>query len=494
MAPETEGHGTDAMIKSFHTSGGRVRKRVPFVKAITSVLTISSGGSAGIEGPVAQVGSGFGALVVRLFKVSVHDRRFFLLSGTAAGLGAIFKAPLGGALTAVEVLYKEDFESEAFIPCIVASVLAYTTYCQIVGYDAIFSGLPRFTFNYSTELLAYAALGVLCAPISWFYVKFFYGTRARFRALNIPRIYKPAMGGLLVGTMFYIKPEIIAGGWNYLYDAMQVPHFGYKAAFTLFLLAILKVIATSFTVGSGGSGGIFGPSLFIGGMLGGAFGILLNQVFPGLISAPGAFVLVGMGAFFAGAGNAPIASVVMVCELTGNYNLLAPLMLASVIHSLLSHKWGLYENQVENKFESKAHRHDMQLDILQEVKVSQVMQSGIVPQSVQRWMSLKSIRNDIIESSDGVMVVKDVDKVVGILDVNEVRKAIFGFSTVDLVTVEDLMEPIVKLHPDSDLHQASLKFIRNGVVQIPVINNEGKVVASLKYKEILSCYDRIARP
>ena len=271
LAPETAGHGTDAMINTFHNKGGKVRKRVPLVKSLTSIFTIASGGSAGYEGPVAQVGSGLGSMLTRLFKLHPKNRRILTLAGTAAGLGAIFKAPLGGALTSVEVLYKEDFETDAFLTSIIASVVGYTTYCTFLGYEPVLSSVPRVVFNDFRHVFFYLLLGVLLAPFSWVYVKVFYSIRNGFRKLSIPQHFHPAIGGLFVGLLFYIEPRIIGGGWSYLLDIFFVDSPSFWFALSLLGLCIFKIVATSFTVGSGGSGGVFGPSLFIGGVIGGAF-------------------------------------------------------------------------------------------------------------------------------------------------------------------------------------------------------------------------------
>lgn len=491
FAPEAQGHGTDAMINTFHNKGGKVRKRVPLVKAISSILTISSGGSAGYEGPVAQIGSGMASLVSKFFHVSTKTRRILTLAGTAAGLGAIFKAPLGGAITSVEVLYKEDFESDAFLTSIIASVVAYATYCSVMGYEAVFSTLPKYLSENLWELLGYIVLGVLCAPVSWTYVKTFESVQKLFLKIPGPIYIRPAIGGLAVGIMFYGVPEIIAGGWNFLVDVMRTPDYSLKAAGILLMLAFMKMIATSFTVGSGGSGGIFGPSLFIGGMLGGAVGTALNYFFPAIIHHPGSFVLVGMGAFFSGAANAPIASVIMVCELTGNYNLLAPLMLASAIHIFLAQKWSIYGSQVKNKFSSRAHKYDINVDVLRGVIVGEVLKDinksflTVAPSD-----SIKSLEKLLSDTESDMFPVVEKQKIIGILDVHAIRKAIFDQSISSLVIVEDLMEKVTFLRKDMDLHTASQVFLRSGHQELPVISQETKeVFATLKSNEIMNAYD-----
>ena len=208
FAPEAEGHGTDAMIDSFHRKKGIIRRRVPIIKTIASAITIGSGGSAGKEGPIAQIGAGFGSFLASVLKVSDRERRIMLLAGAAGGIGAIFKAPLGAALFATEVLYrKEDFEFEAIIPCILSSIVAFMVFTFYDGNDTIFH-IPAYSLATPTQLPFYAVLGVLCALVGFPYVRFFYGIRDRFfRRLKLPKAVKPAIGGLMVGIIALFLPK-----------------------------------------------------------------------------------------------------------------------------------------------------------------------------------------------------------------------------------------------------------------------------------------------
>lgn len=497
FAPETQGHGTDAMINTFHNKGGRVRKRVAPIKAITSILTISTGGSAGYEGPVAQIGSSLGALFSRAFRISTRYRRNLTLAGTAAGLGAIFKAPLGGALTSVEVLYKEDFESDAFLSSIIASVVGYATYAGFMGYAPFFNQFgyfPEFIAENPIELIFYALFGVICAPLSLYYVRCFYFIRDYFRKIDILPWLKPAIGGLGVGLLFYIQPNIIAGGWQFLVECIRSPQPSYTFALMLLSIALLKIIATSLTVGSGGSGGIFGPSLFIGGMIGGAFGVLFDLLFPTLITHPGAFMIVGMGAFFSGAANAPIASVVMVCELTGNYNLLAPLMLAAVIHVYLARRWSIYESQVLNKFHSNAHKAEINIDVLRGVLVQDVLNPHTPIVRIHPEDTLKQLEHFMSQTDEDLFIVENNEgKMVGILDVHAIRKAIFDQSVSSLVIVEDMMEAPKYLGQSMDLHAASQYFLKTGISQLPVVNHQKEVVSTLRHADVIKSYDLLIR-
>ncbi|MBK5095223.1 MAG: chloride channel protein, partial [Deltaproteobacteria bacterium] len=312
LAPEAEGHGTDAMIEAFHQKGGQIRKRVPIVKIIASALTIGSGGSAGKEGPIAQIGSGFGAFLSSTLKLKPRDQRILVLAGAAGGIGAIFQAPLGAALFAPEVLYREEeFEYEGILPCIISSIVAHSLYSEVFGRRALF--FPgKVEFSLTSELVPYALFGVLCALVGFLYVRVFYGLRDKFfLPLRINRMLKPALGGLMLGAISFLSPAILDGGYGWIQMAME----GKILWYVMLLLAFLKILATSCTISSGGSGGVFGPSVFIGAMLGGAFGFLGHKLAPGWVIHPNSFMLVGMGGFFAGVAKVPIASIIMACEM-----------------------------------------------------------------------------------------------------------------------------------------------------------------------------------
>ncbi len=489
LAPETEGHGTDAMIDNFHNKGGKVRTRVPFVKAITSILTIATGGSAGYEGPTAQIGAGIGSILSRAARIPLKMRRLLLLSGTAAGLGAIFRAPLGGALTSVEVIYKEDFESEGFLPCIVASVVAYATFTQITHAAGAIFKIPEMAFTNPSELILFGILGVVCAPVSKIFVEVFYFCVNHFKKLNIKPHFKPAIGGLGVGLIAYICPQAIGGGWMHLESAIN----GEFAISVLIMIAGFKIVTTSLTVGSGGSGGVFGPSLFIGGMLGAAYGYGMEAIFPEAITNPSAYVLVGMGAFFAGIANAPIASIIMVCEITGNYKLLAPLMFASIIHLTLSRKWSIYKNQLLNKFESPVHKEDLNTDVLQSIAVSSILDPESKIEFVHINDSIYDIKKFLEETEVDVFpVLSQEEKLVGLLGMNQLRKVVLQTSTYNLVIVEDMMTPLYTLAPELDLHQASQIFLRSNQIELPVVDENQQVLGMLKYQDIIQAYDNVA--
>ncbi|MFH1134812.1 MAG: chloride channel protein [Pseudomonadota bacterium] len=491
FAPEAEGHGTDAMIDAFHNKEGIIRGRVPIIKSLASIITLATGGSAGREGPIAQIGAGFGSWLGGVLKVDARERRLLLLAGTAGGLGAIFRAPLGGALTSIEVLYKEDFETEGAITSIISSVTAYTIFTFIFGHGSIFD-TPLLTFGHPLELIFYGLLGLVCSPLGFIYTKLFYGSRDRFfRKIPIKKHFIPAIGGLGVGLIGLFRPEVLGDGYAVLQSAIQ----GDLPIKVMFGAIFLKMLATSFTISSGGSGGVFGPTLFIGGMIGGVVGQLAHAYFPEIVVEPGAFVLVGMAAFFAGVANAPMGAMLMVCEMTNSYGLLAPLMIVSVIAIILSPNWSIYEKQVKNKFFSPAHVGDMTVNVMQDIKVGQIFKPGTAVNSLSSAMRFKDLKDVISRTRQAHFpVVDEQGRLTGILNLHDIRFVLFEDSLSDLVVVGELAGPPVYVTPHEDLFQAMSKFIDSGYGQLPVVEIDGDgnqtLQGLLAHEDVIEAYRR----
>ncbi len=266
FAPEARGLGEDSIIEAYHEKRGEIRGRVPFVKMIASTLVIGTGGSAGQEGPMAQISAGFGSILGRHLHLETFEQRILMLAGVAAGIGSIFQAPLGAAFLAVEVLYREDLETEAIMPSVIASITGYSIYSSVVGSRTVFSH-PDLQFVSPLELVPLVVFAVLCAVLGIAFVTVFFGTRDLFDNLNVPTYLKAALGGLLVGIMAFFFPAVLGTGYGWLQQAID----GHLPLLVMTLIVVMKLAATVLTVGSGGSGGVFAPSLVIGGMLGGVY-------------------------------------------------------------------------------------------------------------------------------------------------------------------------------------------------------------------------------
>ena len=354
-APEAEGHGTDAVLKAYHHAGGHIRARVPIIKTVASSLTIGSGGSGGREGPIAQIGAGFGSILSHVLRLDDSERRILVMAGAAGGIGAIFHAPLGGALFATEVLYaKLDYETDVLVPSILSAVTAYSIVGYVYGFGSLFL-TPGDFFSKPELLPLYALLSLISAAGAWLFIKMFYGSAAWFKKLPYPQIIKPGLAGFVVGLLGLVVPQALDGGYGWL----QLVFMGKFTLWILLLIAIAKMVSTSLSIGSGGSGGVFGPSVIIGASLGGATGQAFQLAFPHMGVDPVHFALVGMAAFFAAAAKTPLSSIVMVTEMTGSYGLLVPLMLSSFISYLvLRPEDTLYRSQVPERIDSPVHAHE----------------------------------------------------------------------------------------------------------------------------------------
>ncbi len=352
-APEAEGHGTDTAVKAVHWTGGRIRARVAPIKMIASAITIGSGGSAGREGPTALIAAGFGSIYASLLHRPDRERRLLVLMGMAAGLSAIFRSPIGTAIFAVEVLYDGiEFESEALLYCMLAAIVAYAVNGAFSGWQSLFQVPQTTRFMGLSDFGWYVALGVASGVVATILPELFYRMRDLFMALRIPAFLKPAIGGLLLGLMGMWLPQVLGGGYGWIQEAID----GRLALGLLIVLLGAKMVALSLTVSSGGSGGVFAPSLYVGAMLGGILAALTHQ-------PPAGMVIIGMGAVFGGAARVPIATLLMVAEMTGGYQLMVPAGLAVMLSFLVQIKLSkfmkydsLYEGQVAGREESPAHR------------------------------------------------------------------------------------------------------------------------------------------
>lgn len=492
FAPEAEGHGTDEMIRAFHHGRGIIRPRVPLVKGLATVATLASGGSAGKEGPIAQIGAGIGSFLAERLGLSARDRRILLLAGAAGGLGAIFRAPLGSAITAIEVLYQEDFESDALIPCVISSVTAYTFFVVLIGGARIFA-VPDFPLASPIEIPGYLLLALITVPVGMLYVRLFYGVRDRgFRRLPIPPGLRPAVGGLAVGIVGFWFPQAYGAGWGYIQQALD----GELLVRTMAWVLVAKIVATSLTIGSGGSGGVFGPTLFIGGMLGGVIGYGGGFFWPEGFPHPAAYVLVGMASFFAGVASAPIGAMLMVTEMTGGYTLLPPLMLVSVLSILLMRRTSIYENQVRDRFRSPAHIGDLTINVLEEMKVDDVFKPSTSIPMVRPDAGFQSVRSLLLAGQDATLPVVDTDGLlVGLLTAEQIRPVMDEQQLDRFVVARDICAPPVRLHTDDDLYRAHELFRASGCPQIPVVGpavGEGPppIVGMIDYRDMMRAYGR----
>ena len=467
LAPEAEGHGTDAAIDAFHNKQGDLRSRVPLIKMIASAITIGSGGSAGREGPIALTSAGVASIVGKLFKLTAKDRRIAVAVGIGAGIGAIFKAPFGGAILAAEILYIHDFEVEALVPAFIASAISYSVFSMVYGWTPIFEGGGQYVFTNPASLIYYGVLGVLCGLIGILYVKSFYGTKALFDKLQIPNIFKPAIGGLLLGIIAIFTPHVLGTGYGWLQKVI-LGDFTAIPPLIVFALIFLKIIATSLTVGSGGSGGVFAPALTIGGMTGAAMWLLFKWL--GIIPevSPAPYVIVGMMAFFGGVGKVPIATILMVSEMTGTYNLIVPSMLSTAIAYVITGRTTIYASQVTTRAESPAHATEYTVPLLLRIKVRDAMTKNPITVSPDDPV-MKAAELMAKYEVRGLPVIKD-GLLQGMITFSDVLR-LHPDERNDAKVGEIMARNVVVTYPDETLYDAFEKMVQYGVGRLAVVES-----------------------
>ncbi len=490
FAPEAEGHGTDAAIEAYHKKRGLIRPRVPIIKTIASAITLTSGGSGGREGPIAQIGAGFGSFLATKLKLSPRERRIMLAAGIGAGVGSIFRAPFAGALFASEVLYKEpDFEAETLIPAGISSVVAYCLFCSVYEWGPLFESKPYY-FKNPLEIGPYILLSFVLVGVSYVYVKTFYKVHDFFKSLSISAYLKPALGGLATGIIGFFIPQSLSFGYGFLQDAL----LGRVEIWILIVVAFAKILTTSFSIGSGGSGGVFGPSIVIGGALGGAVGFTLNKIAPDLIIHPESMVVLGMAGFFTAVSNAPISTIIFVSEMTGSYQMLIPSFLVCLLCYHFSKGWTIYREQVPNKVSSPAHAGEFFSNILSMYKVKDVFHLIKPVKVVPEDMSFSEFKKFFCESEQGYYpVVNKKGDLVGIFSTTDFKSILFTPEIEKLIVVKDIAtKDIISTNIEEDLDVVLRKFTVKNLDSIPVvdISNPKKLIGMLRRKEVIAFYNQ----
>ena len=499
FAPEAEGHGTDAAIKAFH-GDGRIRRRVPVLKAVTAILTIATGGSAGREGPAAQISAGFGSIVADMLGLSARERRIALTTGIGAGIGTIFKAPLGGAVLAAEVLYTRDFESDAIIPAFLASVIGYAIFGFFEGYEPIFSLSP---IAWTVEQIPlFILLGVFCAAFGLLYITVFYGSRdwfaAVFKRYNLPLYLKPVSGavllGILVVALALISPDAemlgLAGlGSGYGFDQLML--YSLLPLAVILLLPFVKILTTSLTLGSGGSGGVFGPGLTIGASVGAALGITMHLFFPAYVpleTIP-VFIVVGMISLFGAVANAPIAVLIMVVEMVGSITILIPAMAAVAVSQLLKGEQTIFHDQVPTKAQSGAHRGEYDRETLSGILVRDAMTPGDAVITLSPSDKPAKVIDLMAKTGHTGFPIIDDGRLVGIItnrDVNAIRAA--DKMNTDIRQILTFTPFII--HPEDTLENALAIMVGHNSDYLPVVRADApdKLAGFLTRSDILRTY------
>jgi len=485
FAPEASGHGTDAVINAFHNNRGQIRTRVPLIKTLTSAVTIGTGGSGGKEGPTAQIAAGFGSLLGRLLKLNNEDRRIAVATGLGAGIGSIFKAPLGGALLSTEIFYRRDFEVKALLPALIASITGFVIFGSVFGWSPIFDiSSSAIQFEHPSSLILFAIVGFCCAGTGLLYVKTFYKIHYIFQKLKIPNFLKPAIGGTFVGIIAMFMPQVLGPGYGWL----QTGVFDDPELFPLWILIsilFLKILATSLSIGSGGSAGVFGPGLVIGGFLGAVIGIIFHSLGIFLDIQVSTIAIVSMIAFFGAVSKAPISTIIIGSEMTGGYVLLPAMVIATVTaYILIGLKNSIYQNQVNTREESPAHISEYHNPLLKKLLVKDALNTFY--EKVESSATIDDVlkKNTNIDSKT-IIVVSHEKKYFGLITLDDISKLRQEHNSNIL--------SILKESPTISINQSlydSLKIISSSEHKVlPVIDSNDIVLGTISISDIMRVYD-----
>ncbi|CAN5474277.1 chloride channel protein [soil metagenome] len=484
-APEAEGHGTDAAIAAVHHNPRGIRIRVTIIKIIASAATIGSGGSAGREGPTAQISAGFGSLLARRLQLSPRDARIAVAVGIGSGIGAIFRAPLGGAVLGTEILYRDDLEPEALFPSLVASIVGFSIFGAVEGFEPIFGILHTKLFDHPVQLLYYAALGIAAGLVARVYARGFYGMIKLRHKIPGPAMLKPAMAGVLVGFIGLAFPPALATGYGWLQKGINngLPTM---ALWIILALPFIKILTTSLTIGSGGSGGIFGPGMVIGGFVGLGLWRAFHELLPGMPLTPAPFIVVGMIACFGSVAHAPLGLMLMVGEMTGSLALLAPAMIAIGLATLIVGDDSIYESQLKSRTDSPAHRAAFGLPLLSSVIVRDVMRKPRL--AIAGDSSIGLVREMLSTAAlPGAPILDAREELIGVIS-TEAAAASDDDATARAVADRDY--PTVPA--DRGLDFALDAMVSAGVSWIPVTEDK-QVVGIVAMNEVMFGYQQALR-
>ncbi|MFQ5822566.1 MAG: chloride channel protein [bacterium] len=488
FAREAKGHGVPEVMESIVLRGGAIRPRVMFAKVTASAVCIGSGGSVGREGPIVQIGSAIGSMLGQVLKVTGSRLRTFVACGTAAGIAATFNAPIAGALFAMEIILS-DFGISQFSPIVVSSVTATVVSRHFLGDFSAFV-IPHYELVSIFEMIPYVILGVLAAFVALAFINLLYKTEDIFEILRIPEFLKPVLGGLLIGLIAIYFPHIFGVG----YDTISLALNGQLVWYFLLFLVALKVVATSITIGSGGSGGIFAPSLFLGANLGGFMGTIVHTLVPMHTASSGAYALVGMGAVAAGAMHAPITSILIIFELTNDYRIILPLMITCIISALITtrlKKDSIYTLKLSrrgiNIFQGQ------EINVLNSLQVAKVMKSDY--ERVHADTPFRKLMDLTVSSPHpNFFVVDSQNHLLGVISIHDVRRIIYESDVLEHVLVAyDLLTPIRHYFTPNDTLDIVMKaFGEMNIDELPVVSgkNEKQLIGTISKNDVIEVYNK----
>jgi chloride channel protein, CIC family len=489
MAPEAKGHGVPEVMQAILLKGGQIRGRVAVVKAVASAISIGTGGSVGREGPIIQIGSSLGSVVGQFLRVSSKRLKTLVGCGAAAGIAAAFNAPIAGALFAVEIVLM-DFAVAQFSPIVISSVMATVISHTFEGNFVAFI-VPKYQLASPVEIGFYFVLGAASGLVAFLFIKSLYWFEDLFdNRINMPEWLKPALGGIGIGAIALLFPEVMGVG----YDTINIALYGQMMWYFALALIFMKILATSLTLGSGGSGGIFAPSLFMGAMLGYFFGSFVHATFPDITASPGAYALVAMGGLVAGTTRAPITAIIIVFELTNDYHIILPLMITCIISMILSSKLSresIYTLKLVLR--NIGLKEGMETNVMESIYVKDVYKKEF--DSINVTDNFSQIVNRIIRGKEADFPVVDSEgHLNGMISIHDIKDYLYEKESLqNLLIAGDIANPYFEsVSPEENCQVALDKLKKYSFNGLPVVNSSDsdKMIGVIWRKDIQNAYDR----
>jgi CIC family chloride channel protein len=487
FSKEAKGHGVPEVMEAISLKNGVIRPRVVASKAVASALTIASGGSVGREGPIIQIGSAIGSTLGQIFKLSKRRMQTLVGCGAAAGIAAAFNAPIAGAMFSVEILLG-DFAISQFSPIVISSVTATVISRMFYGNYPAFE-VPKYELVHPLELIPYALLGLIAGILGILFIKVLYFFEEKFDEVKIPDYYKTVMGGLLLGIVGISFPQIFGVG----YEAMSQALLGRMEIWLLFALIFVKILASSLTLGGGSSGGIFAPSLFIGAMTGGFFGNILHKILPTMTAGPGAYSLVAMSAVVAATTHAPITAILIIFEMTSDYKIILPLMIATIISLVVTkgQKGSIYTLKLMKKG-INIHQ-GKEINILKSMKVKDIMRKSI--EVLTPDTSLTKIIDKFVHSPHSYFYIKD-DSGLIVEKISQVEISAIApqyENLKDFIVAQDISsQNLFTVTEENNLDFVMKQFGKENVEEIPVVSSKDptKILGTIWRLDVISAYNK----
>ena len=488
---EVNGYGFTKFLRKVNLEGGYIRARTIFLKIISTALTIGTGNSAGVEGPIAQIGGAMGSQVGQFFRVSGNRRKVYIAAGCAGGIAGMFNAPIAGVFFASEIVLLGTFEISSFAALVVASSMSTVLTRAYYGAHPAFF-IPEYSLvNPYVEIPLYTIMAVVMGILAVFHIRIFYFIRDKYHNWNIHPQLKPITGALLIGIIGMAFPQIMGDRYDFVEDVLH----GEGIAWILFALIFLKILATAITLGSGGAGGVFAPALFIGAMIGSSFGSLANKLFPDMTANPGTYATVGIGAFLAASTHAPMTAIFLLFEMTGNYRIIVPLMLTSIIGTMVAKSFN--KDSIDTVDFS---REGIDIHEGRETAVMKSLRVGVALTEDVDYISERANLNQLFEifrmakRSFYFPVVDDSGRLTGIVSLQDIKNLIHSDyrDRVGQQVGSICNRDVIYLTHEDTLYTAMKLFDVKGIEEIPVVEDrENKwVVGMLKRRNVLAAYNR----